>query len=142
MKKILLSIVMIVLLTLSACNSDDDNNNDKPVLQNRWTLINAQGGFSGTNQNFDSGKVVWTFKTDGTVVVANTDDSATPYMPFENGTYGYEVVPNPNSSTDYCKESININSSTFYCYSIDENNRLIIDSSPVDGFKYTFVRKN
>lgn len=140
MKKIVLLLITAASLTISSCNGDDDNNNVIPGLENSWSLINVRGGFSGTNQNFAKGKVLFSFKDEQTLIVANSDDTATPYMPIENGSHPYEITENPNAS-DYCKEYIRIGeNSSSYCYSIDENNQLIMDNSYVDGFRYTFAK--
>ena len=136
----ILLLVSVASLTLNSCNSDDEAATNEPVqLENTWSLVNVRGGFSGTNKSFAKGKILWTFRTDGSVIVANNDAAATPYMPFENGNYPYAITVNPNT-TDYCKESMTINDLfPSFCYNIDDSNQLVLDANYVDGFKYTFV---
>lgn len=139
MKKILFPLFTVLILTFSSCNGDDDKNSLNLQTDGMWTLVNASGGFSGTNQNFKPGAVTMLFNDNSTVAIQVNDESASAYVPFENGTYSYAITPN-TSQIDYCKESIKIGDFSFFCYSISANNELIIDSSPVDGLKYTFKK--
>lgn len=138
MKKIILPFFALLLFSLSGCNNDDDKSS-APALLQKWTLISAGGGFSGVTYNFERGLITWKFKADGTVeVVSNNQDENKP-DPLDSGTYDYEVVAN-TSQIEGCAESMHVDTYTFYCYTIDAQGRLILDDSPVDGLKYTFVR--
>jgi hypothetical protein len=138
MKKIILPFLALTLLFLTGCNSDDDKGTTQP-LHHKWTLISAGGGFAGVNYDFEEGLITWKFKADGTVQVINNNQDENKPDSFDTGTYDYEVVDN-TSQIEGCPESMDVDIATFYCYSIDAQGRLILDDSPVDGIKYTFVR--
>lgn len=138
MKIILLPVLSLLLLTLSSCNNDDDKQTTNPLLH-QWTLVHAGGGFTGSEYDFEEGLIRWKFNANGTVQIINnnTDDNKPDGL--DSGNYDYDVIDNP-SPIEGCAESMNVDTFTFYCYSIDANGQLILDDSPVDGIKYTFVR--
>jgi hypothetical protein len=138
MKKIL-SLLVISLLCIIGCNNDDDKNTTVPALQHTWTLISAGGGFAGVDYEYEEGVIKWKFKADGTVEVVNNNQDENKPDPLDSGTYDYDVVAN-TSQIEGCPESMHVDTYTFYCYTIDAQGRLILDDSPVDGLKYTFVR--
>lgn len=139
MKKIILPMFTLLLFSLSSCNSDDDTNDTTiPILQHKWTLISSGGGFAGTTYNFEEGVITWKFNADGTVNVVNNNQEENKPDSFDSGTYDYEVVNN-NNETEDCNKSMDVDTATFYCYNIDAQGRLILDDSPVDGIKMTFV---
>ena len=137
MKKIILPLFTLVLFCFSGCNSDDDNNDSG--LLDTWTLINAGGGFSGASYDYEKSLITAKFKADGKVEIMNrnTDESKPGF--FETGVYDYAEVDNTSQIMD-CSKSMTIENATFYCYQIDGQDRLILDDSPVDGIKYTFIR--
>ncbi|MHA3788367.1 hypothetical protein ACX0HA_09180 [Flavobacterium hauense] len=137
MKKILLPLLSLLLLSLSGCNNDDDKKPTDPLLH-QWTLISAEGGFAGSNYDFEEGLILWRFKANGTVQVINGNTDENKPDGFDSGTYDYEINDNTSQIQD-CPKSMDIDTFTFYCYSIQQG-QLILDDSPVDGIKYTFVR--
>ncbi|PZR24282.1 MAG: hypothetical protein DI539_01000 [Flavobacterium psychrophilum] len=138
MKKILLPLLSVLLFSLSSCNNDDDKKPTDPLLH-QWTLVNATGGFAGSNYDFEEGLIRWKFNSNGTVQITNnnTDDEKADGL--DTGNYDYAIKDN-TSEIEGCSKSMDVDTYTFYCYSIDANGQLILDSSPVDGIKYTFVR--
>lgn len=140
MKKIILPLLSVLLLSLSSCNNDDDKTTTDPLLR-KWTLVHAEGGFAGTEYDFEEGVITWKFKADGSVEVINNNTDENKPNILDSGTYDYEAVDNP-SEIEGCDESMHVDTYIFYCYSIDANGQLILDDSPVDGLKYTFVKAN
>lgn len=128
----------LLLLSLSGCNNDDDKKSTDPLLH-QWTLISAGGGFSGSDYVFEEGLIIWRFKADGTVQVTNSNTDENKPDGFDSGSYNYEIVDN-TSQIEGCTKSMDIDTFTFYCYSINANGQLILDDSPIDGITYTFVR--
>ncbi|ALM47445.1 hypothetical protein AMR72_00185 [Flavobacterium psychrophilum] len=141
MKKILFS-MMTVVLTLSSCSNDDDNKQTVAQgLEDTWSLSNVSGGgWTDVNHNFNDNAITWTFKGDGTVVVNNNNQDDTVYDGFESGTYNYLVTVESESSQ--CKESMKVDDSKLGCYSIDTTGKLVLDLRYVDGHKLTFVKSN
>ncbi len=139
MKKLLL--LSFASLLAIGCNNDDDNSpsNGDGSLFHAWTLINVDGGFAGTNDNFNEGVIVWTFNQQaGTVTVVNnnTNEAAVDY--FESGTYEFEFVPN-EISPEQCSESLNIDTTEFGCYDI-QGTQMTLNQHMADGYVLTFER--
>lgn len=138
MKKILSLLAISLLCVIGCCNNDDDKST-VPVLQHKWTLINVGGGFAGNEYTFEEGLITWKFNADGTVQIVNNNQDENKPDGLDSGTYDYSVVAN-TSQIESCAESMKVDTYTFYCYSIDAQGRLILDDSPVDGMKHTFIR--
>lgn len=134
----LLLLLVITSLTLS-CNNDDDNSTENNSFYDSWSLIKVNGGFAGTNDEFEPGTIVWHFNENGTVTVTNnsTDNEATDF--FESGNYSFQfmIIESTNGG---CETSLSINGIDFGCYTI-ENNSLTLNQQPTDGYLVTLVRQ-
>lgn len=136
MKKIILPFAF-ALFCFAGCNNDDDKN--ATGLLDTWTLVEAGGGFAGVTYEYDKSVITAKFKANGDVVIVNNNTDETKPGFFETGTYDYAVAGKENGF-ETCEESMTIDNAIFYCYQINEQDELILDDSPVDGLKYTFVR--
>lgn len=141
MKKITFLFVLAAACFIG-CSDDDDNNSGtaSPLLQN-WTLVNSGGGFAGTNYDFEKGLITWQFRANGSVKIVNNNTDQQKADGLDSGTYSYTITANTSQIQD-CAESMKINEYVFYCYDIDASGKLILDDSPVDGIKLTFVKAN
>lgn len=129
-------------LTLFACHQDSDNNFPVPVnpsINGEWTLINVSGGIAGTNDDFPSGTITWTFNTADakvTVVNNNTDDSKQDIL--EDGIYPYTFEVN-TAAPDLCATTISIGGMNLGCYNVTTH-ELTMGQVETDGYLLKLVR--
>lgn len=99
-------------------------------LAGTWTLINVNGGLLGTNVDFNSGDITWTFDAQEVMIGSNNSDMQN-YTGFENGTYDYEI-----KLRNY-EPYLSINQVNLGRITEINSNSLVIDNLPVDGFQFT-----
>lgn len=133
-------ICVVFLCVIIGCSSDDDVTPVNPPsnpsgLIGIWNLVNVTGGFSGINDDFEKGVIVWDFDdTKKRVEVTNNNaaNSSTEDL-FPTGVYTFSIVTiNGN------KELI-VNERNLGNFEITTN-EFIVDEQFKDGFRYTFRR--
>ncbi len=133
-------ICVVFLFVIIGCDSDDDVTPVNPPsnpsgLIGIWNLVNVTGGFSGINDDFEKGVIVWDFDdTKKRVEVTNNNaaNSSTEDL-FPTGVYTFSIVTiNGN------KELI-VNERNLGNFEITTN-EFIVDEQFKDGFRYTFRR--
>lgn len=133
-------ICVVFLFVIIGCGSDDDVTPVNPPsnpsgLIGIWNLVNVTGGFSGINDDFEKGVIVWDFDdTKKRVEVTNNNaaNSSTEDL-FPTGVYTFSIVTiNGN------KELI-VNERNLGNFEITTN-EFIVDEQFKDGFRYTFRR--
>ncbi|MBG6129706.1 hypothetical protein IWQ47_000992 [Aquimarina sp. EL_43] len=133
-------IYVVSLFVIIGCSGDDDDNPVNPPsnpsgLTGIWHLVNVTGGFSGINDDFEKGVIVWDFDdTKERVEVTNNNaaNSSTEDL-FPTGIYTFSIVTiNGN------KELI-VNERNLGNFEITTN-EFIVDEQFKDGFRYTFQR--
>jgi hypothetical protein len=134
MKKIILTLSVLLVVLQSSC-SNDSNSNPNP-LQGQWKLINVSGTFDGIDNDFTPGVITWDFNpTTQMVSIVNNNPDAEAWDVFETGIYNYQIVENPEFP---CGEILKIDGIEMGCFSV-VNNNLVIDQSIADGFRLEFV---
>lgn len=133
MKKLITPFALLLLFLATGC-SKDSNAAAINSIQGRWKLVNVNGTFAGINNNFTPGTIIWDFNPiTQTVTVVNNNPDPNKWDVLETGVYNYQLVNNPEMP---CNESLEINGSSYGCFSIS-NDSLIIDQSVADGFFIT-----
>lgn len=99
-------------------------------LAGTWTLMNVNGGLLGTNVDFNSGDITWTFDAQEVMIESNNSDIQN-YTGIENGTYDYEI-----KLRNY-EPYLSINQVNLGRITEINSNSLVIDNRPVDGFQFT-----
>jgi hypothetical protein len=133
MKKSILLINFLILVSLISCSSDSNKLSNNTV-SGVWKLVNVSGTFAGINNNFPLGMITWNFNPNTqTVTVVNSNTDPNLWDVLETGTYNYQYINNPDSP---CGERIEIDGTVFGCYTF-VNDSLIIDQSIADGFAIT-----
>lgn len=143
-----LKVLFILLLALPfcmSCNNDDDNGSDPIVtdpLHGKWTLININGGFAGTNTDFDEGVIVWDFNVTTETIVVTNNYTGEAYDGLDSGTYPYELVPN-TVTMEQCSHALEVTHDgmveNFGCHTID-GSTLTVSQIGADGFELTFKK--
>lgn len=141
MKSITLLLCAFGILSITGCNNndDDDNNNNATGLTDTWTLASVDGGFLGSEYEYEKSVITANFESDGDVIVVNnnTDESKPDFL--ESGSYDYTVANNETQMIT-CTQSMMIGSSNFQCYHINENDELVLDNRPADALRFVFIR--
>lgn len=102
-------------------------------IQQKWNLININGGLLGTDTNFPAGSITWEF-ADGTVTIVNNNPLMGPmYDGFETGTYDYSI----GDLNGY--ETLIVNEQDLGILEI-QNQELTVDQRAVDGFQIKFTQ--
>ena len=76
--------------------TEEEETNDSPI-HGIWNMINVSGGFTGVDNDFDKGVIIWEFDaTNNTLEVKNTSGSL--FSGLSSGDYGYSVVEDDGRS--------------------------------------------
>lgn len=113
-----LMILGIILIT--SCSKKDESTK----LESRdgiWQVKNISGGFTGIDDEYETGVITWTFNNQ-ILTVENNENQGYIYSGFESGTYNYTV-----SEIDGINY-IMINNAEFGSYTLSRN-KLIIDQN-------------
>jgi len=132
-----LFLASIFALAIS-CNSGDSGSPTSQNVEGVWRLVSVRGGIAGINHEFNDGSITWTFESNGTVSVWNTNTDDTKQDLIETGDYIYTFQPNP-ITPENCAENIYIDNVSYGCYSIN-GNTLTMNQVESDGFEVTLKR--
>lgn len=127
--------IFTILILVTTCSTSSDSNED-PIAGD-WNLKTITGGFSGVDNSFQNGEVLWTFNVDdSTLTVEVNIISMVPterYYGLQAGTYSYELIEE-NEQTILHADGSRVGTLRF-----SENDLLIDEGIAVDGFLYTFT---
>jgi len=127
--------VLLCSILLFSCSSNDDDNTNEPSLQGVWNLVNVSGGFTGLDEDFAKGIVVWDFnETTGMVTIANTATNTSVNTLLASGTYTYSISIEPNDAI-----LLVINETSVGNFSLD-NTSFFLREDFSDGFIFRFER--
>lgn len=98
MKMIIMTLLLILGgIVVTSCNNDDDSIQETPI-NGTWNLKNSSGGITGIDQDYENGKIIWTFNNqDSLLNIANNSIQDTGNQIFVNsglksGEYPYSIV--------------------------------------------------
>lgn len=130
MKKTCLLLLLSPLLLAMTCDEYD------PAigLEGQWTLINISNGFSGTNNDFDEGLIIWDFE-EYTNRVKITDNSGSENYYGPSGSLNYSLGNEP----EICEYTLRIRGIDYGCIDIVADT-LRLSKGHIDGDTFTFVR--
>ncbi len=104
-------------------------------IQDKWNLVNINGGLMGIDEKFNEGEISWRFNEDK-VIIENNSSDMNKTGSFESGTYSYQLAK-PSGDSNWRLEIDEINLGTIILLSSDS---LIIDQRASDGFQYVLVK--
>ncbi|NNT72519.1 hypothetical protein HKT18_09855 [Flavobacterium sp. IMCC34852] len=134
MKKIIISLSIMLLVFQSSCSNDSNTNPN--TIQGQWKLVNVSGTFAGIDNDFEPGLITWDFnQTTQMVSIVNNNTDTDKWDVFETGVYNYQILEDPEFP---CGEIIKIDGIDMGCFLVT-NNSLVIDQSIADGFRLQFV---
>lgn len=138
MKNLLFYFGLFISLLVGSCTTDYGYIKEQQTASTIWVLKNTVGGISGSNENFNTGEVVWNFnETSRLLSVSNKVNTTGSGIP--SGTYSYNLK----------------REETFYILEIQQSNELykrlvvnflggdrmvIKDDAVSDGFEYNFTK--
>lgn len=102
-------------------------------IQQKWDLINVNGGLAGLNENFPQGAITWDFGRSEVTIVNNNSQQNAIYDGLETGTYEYAI----NEVNDF--KTLVVDGQDLGGVSIS-NDELIVDQRAVDGFQLRFQK--
>ncbi|MFT3794226.1 hypothetical protein [Flavobacterium sp.] len=146
MKTVKLLTLALSLVLLSCSDNDDKEPTQQIVtpqptasINGTWHLVNVNGGFGGTSDDFPVGMITWEFnqaQQTVTVVNNNTDPQAQDILP--SGTYDYDFVAN-EATPEICNTNIKIGNTNLGCYSIGSQT-FVMSQIEADGFEIRLHR--
>jgi len=134
MKRLLFLFLFIAVFTNCSNDADVQMKPQNSEISGAWNLIKAEGGFTGQVQDFEKGKIIWTFNdTKGEVVIVNANTISGVNDGFPSGTYEYSISA-PADIDELIVNNNNLGNIVFL------ENSFTVSAQPRDGFKYTFSR--
>lgn len=131
--------ILTIVLVILSCSLDDDTQQTSPsMLNGEWSLVNASGGFSGANNDFEDGFITWKFEDTYVIITNNNTDPIN--TGFLSGVYPYEVVTTANDTTFLFGQSLNTDYMKIRNLT---DSQFIIEDDPlmvIDGSTYTFSK--
>ncbi len=113
-----------------------DYSNDTSIenqIQQKWDLINVNGGLTGIDQGFPVGSITWDFGKSDVTVVNNNPLMNALYDGLASGTYDYII----NEENDF--KSLIVDDQNFGEVYIS-NDELILENRAADGFQLRFQK--
>ena len=112
----------------------EDQNVDISFLQQKWSLLNVNGGLLGVDDRFNKGDITWEFGNE-TVAIGNSANQDTG-VGFAPGSFDYEI-----KSSDVYADRFELIIDGLNLGPITKLNKdsLVIDQRPVDGLQYVLV---
>lgn len=130
-------ILCILSITIYSCSNDDDTSSNEPGLDGlngTWNLVQVSGGFTGIEQIFDKGLIVWDFdESSKMVTVTNNAVNTNGDTFFPSGVYSYNVSAPADIEKLFIED---VSYGTF----IFENSYFTVDQRFVDGSLFRFER--
>jgi len=102
-------------------------------LTGKWKLVKVEEVFNNpTSYDYSPYNIVYEFQTKGVLTVSGETNNISMYRGHDIGEYSYSIVDEDQSYL------LKIGNTTYWCQVTSE--KLVIDSSPLDGPIYYFIK--
>jgi len=135
---------IVLTMTCFFCSCTKKQNDEcNGTIEGKWKLVKITVPFTPTGpKSYDYSKhdIVYEFDTNGILTVSVETGQIDWYGGHEKGEYSYSIIDESEA-----KEAVGANAfvlkigTLYYSYNVNDK-ELIIDSSPLDGFVYYFIK--
>jgi hypothetical protein len=144
MKKLSLSVMLLLALVGTACCGVDDTTPVNPAagISGSYSLTNISGGLMGINNNFDSGLIKWTINQQNNTftIVNNYDDNGTVEDFLETGIYTF--VQAAGAPADQCTATYKADNMDLGCFNQAADGTITFNQQHADGYLLTLTHIN
>ncbi len=103
------------------------------LIQQKWDLVNVNGGLTGIDVNFSEGTITWDFGDEEVIIVNNNQGANAIYDGLATGTYNYSI----QEFNDV--KILEVDSQNLGVVSIVDG-QLTVDQRASDGFQLRFKK--
>jgi len=110
-------VILIVMSLFLGCSNTEDSQkssviNQENPIRGEWNMVKLQGGFSGVDNVFVPGDIIWFFNDNSTLTIENNIESNNVISGLSSGVYNYSIVTNGDNSF-LVIDNVNLGQCTF-----------------------------